>query len=638
MPFDRHHVDDAAVHKEQDNTEFSEQGDCDDTERDVIAEPSQMRDHDDVLGVLIGGPWGAASSYFEQVKEYARKLAGDRILFTGTMSHENVRRSWHDFDCAIHVPLSENCGGVVEPLAAGVPTIAGRVGGLPEVVVDSKSGLVVPIRNPRVLADAVEQVLQYPDYFRDLAQNGRALVTNMFEVSRTAEEIAGIYRHLVEGAPRPAEYNSVAELQRIALAKPPLPASSIPPPMLPRSLDSLRTASFDGNTKVVFVATASQSLKFHKAQAIRMRELGWEVDIISASGPELAEFASKGFHTTAIEMHREIAPLEDARCLAQFYRALKASKPQMVIAATPKASLLCVLAARAAGVPRIVFSLFGMRSETLKGWKAIVVRGLERLTARCADITIACSRSLQERAITSGIVDPSATVVLGSGGPSGIDVREFQVCAEHTLQACELRQQYGLHPDDFVIGFVGRLVRDKGIVELAEAFEQICHNRQGVKLVLVGGPEPTDPVPERTLRLLNQNPNVVQVAFTNDVRPWYAAFDAFVLPTYREGLPTVVLEAQAAGIPVVVTRATGTLDAVVEGTTAIVAEARDAESLRRNIELILDDPQGAARRVEAGREFVQREFDEQVVTWHYVNFYQHLARQKPTPASLPSVN
>jgi glycosyltransferase involved in cell wall biosynthesis len=593
--------------------------------------------HDDVLGVLIGGPWSGADAYFQEMKEYARKLAGDRILFTGPMTHDDVRRSWDDFDCAIHVPLSENCGGVVEPVSAGVPTIAGRVGGLPEVIVDDKSGLLVPIRNPRILASAVERVLEHSEYYRGLAQNGRELVTNMFDVERTAAEVAGIYRHLIEGAPRPAEYNPVAELQKIALEKAEPFVPTIPPPFVPKLLDLPRRSSITGNRRVVFMATSSQSLKFHKAQAIRMRELGWEVEIVSAPGRELSELEAMGFKAKAIDLHREIALLEDTRALVRLYRHFRESKPDMVIAATPKASLLGILAARAAGVPRIVFSLFGMRSETLTGLKAAVVRTLERITAHFADVTIACSRSLEQGAIARGIVDPGATVVLGSGGPSGIEVRDFEVHEEQTLKACDLRKQYGLHPDDFVIGYVGRLVRDKGIIELAEAFEQICRKRQRVKLVLVGGLEPSDPIPEETLESLNRNPNVVQVPYTTEIHPWYAAFDAFVLPTYREGLPTVVLEAQAAGIPVVVTRATGTLDAVIEGTTALVVDVRDTESLQRGIEQILDDPRGAATRVASGRSFVRREFDEAVVTRHYVNFYQHVAGHEAVPAAMAAV-
>lgn len=601
---------------------------------DALAELTRRRS--DVLGVLVGGPWAGAEKYFEGMKAYARKRAGDRILFTGPLSHEGVRRAWEDFDCAIHVPLSENCGGVVEPLSAGVPTIAGRVGGLPEVVVENKSGLVVPIRRPHLLVEAVEQVLDSPDYFRALAQNGRELVKTMFNVSRTAEEVAGIYRHILEGEPRPTEFNAVAELQRIVLSKPEWPASNVPPPFCP-ALSKLPKITKIARPKVVFMATSAQSLMFHRAHIVRMRQHGWDVSVFSAAGPNLDALEAMGFATEAIPMDREISPLRDTRAFFHLLQLFRRLKPQMVITATPKAALLGVITARIAGVPRIVFSFFGLRSETLHGLAGSVVRSLERITSRLAHVTIPCSLSLHRTAIELGVLDPDASVVLGSGGPSGIDVSDFVSVPGRRKRAAELRHANGLRPDDVVIGFIGRIVRDKGIVELAEAFRQLSLKRSGLKLVLIGDPDSTDPVPATTLQLLAEHPHIVQLPYTNEVQPWYSGFDVFVMPTYREGLGTVFLEAQAAGVPVVATRATGAIDAVIEGTTAVVVEVRDAESLRRGIEQVLDDPESAARRVEAGKEFVRREFDEPVVTSRYVDFYLKVAGQRPAQvAAIPA--
>jgi glycosyltransferase involved in cell wall biosynthesis len=125
-----------------------------------------------------------------------------------------VRQAWADFDIAVHVPLSENCGGVLEPLLAGVPTIAGRVGGLPEVVMDGVSGRLVPIRRPDILAKAISEVIEDRQRYVELATRGKALVEEMFDYRRTAGEIADIYRYVLEpSSGRPAEFDSVSFLK-----------------------------------------------------------------------------------------------------------------------------------------------------------------------------------------------------------------------------------------------------------------------------------------------------------------------------------------------------------------------------------------------------------------------------------------
>lgn len=167
-----------------------------------------LRTRGDVVGVLIGSTFGTGDArYEEKLRERARKVGQGRILLPGFFDSEEVRKSWPDYDCAVHVPLSENCGGVIEPLLAGVPTIAGNVGGLPEVVVNGVTGLTVPIQNPPLLAMKILAVLNSPEPFQRMAQTGRKLITKMFSVERTGQEIAEIYSHILTGAVAPAAFS-----------------------------------------------------------------------------------------------------------------------------------------------------------------------------------------------------------------------------------------------------------------------------------------------------------------------------------------------------------------------------------------------------------------------------------------------
>lgn len=157
----------------------------------------------DVVGVLVGGEWGRGRKYEQQLRRRAYRVAGERIILPGRIQYNGAADLWQEFDVAVHVPISENCGGVVEPLLAGVPTIASRVGGLPEVVIDGKTGWLVPPENPAQLANTILQVLDNPEQAQDRAQRGKQLVTQMFDVNRTGKEISQIYQAVLSKSSAP---------------------------------------------------------------------------------------------------------------------------------------------------------------------------------------------------------------------------------------------------------------------------------------------------------------------------------------------------------------------------------------------------------------------------------------------------
>lgn len=159
-----------------------------------------------VSWVFVGNQWGRSQRYFERIRRKASATAAVTML--GYMDSQAARSVWSEFDLAVHVPTSENCGGVVEPLLAGVPVVASNVGGLPEVVVDGQSGRLVSADDPVALADTVEWMRLHPEQARTCARRGQALVTTMFDVRRTAQEVFAIYSHLVLGTPPPHEFIS----------------------------------------------------------------------------------------------------------------------------------------------------------------------------------------------------------------------------------------------------------------------------------------------------------------------------------------------------------------------------------------------------------------------------------------------
>lgn len=175
-----------------------------------------IRERPDIHGVLIGGSFASGGGYENRLRRRAEAAGKGRIIMTGYADPERIARIWPDFDCAIHVPLSENCGGVIEPLAAEVPTIASRVGGLSEIVMDGITGCTVDARNPKQLAEAILMVLADPVRHKRLARTGGALVRTAFDARRTAAEVFQIYRHILDGAEAPPEFDTRAFARSIS--------------------------------------------------------------------------------------------------------------------------------------------------------------------------------------------------------------------------------------------------------------------------------------------------------------------------------------------------------------------------------------------------------------------------------------
>jgi glycosyltransferase involved in cell wall biosynthesis len=164
---------------------------------------------ENVTGLLLGSQWGGGVAYQKSLQKRAA-AANKRIFMPGHLESDEVSGAWADFDLAVHVPMSENCGGVVEPMHAGVPVIASRVGGLPEVVLQGRTGRLVCAGNVDELAGVIESVLDQLEAVREQAVRGAALVSVMFDVTRTAREVGSVYAHILSGQPRPPDFDSHA--------------------------------------------------------------------------------------------------------------------------------------------------------------------------------------------------------------------------------------------------------------------------------------------------------------------------------------------------------------------------------------------------------------------------------------------
>jgi glycosyltransferase involved in cell wall biosynthesis len=362
--------------------------------------------------------------------------------------------------------------------------------------------------------------------------------------------------------------------------------------------------------RLVHVTTVPESLTFFQGQVGYLKARGVDVWALSSPGELLDQFgAREGVPVHGLEMPRRITPLRDLATTARLWRWLRKVRPDIVNAHTPKGGLLGMVGAWLARVPVRVYHMHGLPLMTATGLKRRLLRWAEKVSCLLAHQVFCVSASLREAAVAEGLCQPDKITVLHHGSINGVAAETaFNPARVGGMVRAAARGRYGIPLDAEVIGFVGRVVRDKGLVELVEAWQTLRAERPELHLLVVGPFEPQDPLPPEVEKLLRTDPRVHLTGMNWDTPPLYTAMDVVVLPTYREGFPIVPIEAAAMELPVVATEVPGCVDAVQDSVTGTLVPPRDAAALTEAIRLYLLDPELRRRHGRAGRERVLREF------------------------------
>jgi glycosyltransferase involved in cell wall biosynthesis len=354
-----------------------------------------------------------------------------------------------------------------------------------------------------------------------------------------------------------------------------------------------------------------------------LREAGFRVTLVSSPGALLTRTAAQeGVESIAIPMCRGMTPVADLWSLLRLCRLIYRLKPDMTEFSTPKAGLLGSLAAMLCGVPSRVYLLRGLRLETSTGLKRRILLAAERVASACSHAVLCNSESLRNQALALRVAPESKLCLLGSGSSNGVDVERF------SPGPGILRARLGLPPNAPVVGFVGRLTRDKGLPELVEAFDAILAARPQAHLLLVGWFDASEDALGRALRSrIKKHPRIHMTGYVADTAPYYRAMDVMVLPTWREGFPNVVLEAAASGIPVVTTLCTGSRDAVVPEVTGLLIPPGYPVAIREAVLQLLGNPQRCYRMGKAARAWVLENYVNGRVLGLTVRCYKSLLEQ-----------
>lgn len=367
--------------------------------------------------------------------------------------------------------------------------------------------------------------------------------------------------------------------------------------------------------RLVHITTVPQTLGFLVGQVSFMRAQGFEVHCISSPGQYLIKFAKKEeVMTHEIEMSRRITPCRDIVSLIRMCSKLLKIRPTIVHSHTPKSGLLAMIAAFFCNVPVRIYHIHGLPFMTAKGYKRFLLKLTEYISCKLAHQVLCVSNSIREVAIFESICDPNKLKVLCNGSINGVDsINRFNLKKVGKDTRNEVIGKYNIPLEALVIGYVGRVVRDKGLTELTNAWRILKRIYPHVYLLVVGEFEPHDPLPSETKKILLEDPHIRLTGHLEDVSKIYAVLDLLVLPSYREGFPVVPLEAAAMEVPVVATRIPGCIDVIKDGVTGILVPPNDICALVEAIKFYINDPKLREKHGRNARNCVLIDFRQEII-------------------------
>lgn len=320
---------------------------------------------------------------------------------------------------------------------------------------------------------------------------------------------------------------------------------------------------------------------------------GFDVLMISAGGKELAEVIEREqCRHIIVPMTRKITPLQDIRCLFRLIGIFRMERPDIVHTHTPKAGLLGMLAAKICGVKTRIHTVAGLPLMVEKGAKYRLLKFIEKLTYAAASQVWPNSYSMLDFIKEHELTRSSKLRIIGKGSTNGIDINRFDREVLDEKIVSDIRTQISYSSQNKYLLCIGRLVTDKGIVELVNVFKQLQRNDPSLKLVLVGEYEPAlDPLPPAIMQEIEKNGNIIHINWSDKVEYFMSMAHYFVFPSHREGFPNVLLQAGAMGLPVICSRITGNIDIVTHHETGLIFDSGNEQQMQDMLQYAISHEQ-----------------------------------------------
>lgn len=372
--------------------------------------------------------------------------------------------------------------------------------------------------------------------------------------------------------------------------------------------------------KLIRSATVPGSLSTFLDGSIETLMEKFDLVLLSSPGAELEELHHRyGMRTIAVPMERRMSPFKDIVSLWRLIKVFHKESPYIVHSMTPKAGLLCMMAAWIIRVPRRVHTFTGLVWPTATGLKRKILMFTDWLTCACATHIIPEGKGVMDDLQTHITKKPMH--VLGYGNVRGVDMKYWRRDNADAAKVSQLRDN-----DRFTFLFVGRIVKDKGINELVEAF-MLIHKVLKARLFLVGRFEgKLDPIADSTRKIIEECDDIVCAGpqYGTDLLAYYAASDCFVFPSYREGFPNTVLEAGAMELPSIVTDINGSREIIENGKNGLIIPSKNADALADAMMQMIENNEMHERMAEEARPMIESRFEQGFVRKCMMDFYEEI--------------
>ncbi len=366
-----------------------------------------------------------------------------------------------------------------------------------------------------------------------------------------------------------------------------------------------------------------QSIGFFEDIMMRMKADGYETVVVTSPGEKLETFRQRFPQEKAIEvtMERHISPTKDLKSLWRMMKVLRKEKPYMVHSMTPKAGLITMMAAWLTGVPVRIHTFTGLVWPTTFGLKRKILMATDWLTCACATHIIPEGQGVLDD-LKKYKVCRKPMRVLGYGNVRGVDMERF-----NPARFADVKKD----DNNFRFVFVGRIVGDKGINELVEAFVRLNREHSNTQLMLVGKYEANlDPLKPETLKAIENNLCIDACGpkYGDDLLVEYMKSDCFVMPSYREGFPNTVMEAGAMGLPSVVTDINGSREIIIHGENGIIVPPKNADALYEAMKRMVEDVSAREKMAANARHLIDSRFEKSFVQGCQIEFYEEILNKK----------
>lgn len=369
------------------------------------------------------------------------------------------------------------------------------------------------------------------------------------------------------------------------------------------------------NKKLIRITTVPIALAYPlRGQPSYMHTHGFDVLMVSADGKELELIHQQEICPhKVVPMTRKITPLQDLRSLFLLIQLFRKHKPDIVHTETPKAGLIGMMAAWFCRVPSRVHTVAGLPLMVEKGMKLRLLQWIEKITYAAAQHVWPNSESLRKFIIEHKFCSEKKLTVVGKGSSNGVDTVRFNRANLDEAIIEEIKQSVSFDSNLTYLLFVGRMVLDKGIVELVHVFIELQKKYPHLRLILAGQFEKSlDPLPADIEDAIHHHPAIIHISWTNKVEYYMALSQFFVFPSYREGFPNVLLEAAVMKLPVVCSRIAGNVDIITHKETGLLFNSQDETTLKQELEWALNNPVEVKQMTEKLYDFIYHTFPREI--------------------------